>query len=546
MSDTGILCITDFGAVADGETKCTEAFEAAIAAMETRGGGTLIVPPGTFYTGPIHLTSNMTLQLEPGSTILFSDDIADYPFVETRWAGTELWIFSPLLFGKDLANVTITGKGIIDGNPRTWWEYFDKVMASDDTKPLGPLEEELAKLNKGRYENTDAGGGGLFAQFLRPPLLQLNNCRDVRLDGFVVQNSPFWNTHLVYCTNVTVHDVTFRNPNGAPNGDGLDLDSCCGVRVSNCCFDTNDDCLALKSGMNDDGFRVGKPTENVTITNCTMLRGHGGVVMGSDGAGGVKNVTVSNCVFIGTDRGIRLKSNRGRYSVFQDLRFENIIMQDVMCPLVFNLYYTCGATERTRHIISDPNPRPIRPATPWIRNVHIANVTARGHMATAGVLVGLPERPIENVTLDNVEIEGPPRDFAYCAAMAFGLPEMNGQGLWGRHVRGLTIRNSRITACSAEALTLINAEDIELTNVRLEAHSDTPVVRFDNVTGAHVGGCRILTADSDTVICTPGRPAVVVTGGGSDAITFHATRPALTADAISRDDSVAGSAVSVS
>ena len=487
-----MFSITDFGAVGDGKTKCTEAFKAAIDGVKKAGGGTVVVPAGVFYTGAIHLTSHMTLQLESGATILFSGEFDDYPFVESRWAGTELWMFSPLLFGKDLVNVTISGKGTIDGNPQTWWDHFDKVMASGDTEPICEHGRKLAKLNAGRYEDTDAGGGGLFAQFLRPPLVQLNTCRDVRLDGFVVQNSPFWNTHLVYCTNATVHDVTFRNPNGAPNGDGLDLDSCNGVRVSNCCFDTNDDCLALKSGMNDDGWRVGKPTQNVTITNCTMLRGHGGVVMGSDGAGGVRNVTVSNCVFIGSDRGIRLKSNRGRYSVFEDLRFENIIMKDVMCPFVMNLYYTCGATERTRQIISDPNAREIVDSTPQIRNIHFANITARGRTAAAGVLLGLPERPIENVTFDNVVIDVTPRDLAYCPAMAFNVPtDMNAQGLWGRHVKNLTIRNSSITVDARSAIELHDSEGVELIHTHLETRDPSAqAVVLDNVTDVEIHACR--------------------------------------------------------
>ncbi len=531
--------ITDFGAVAGGEVKNTEAFAAAIAAVKEAGGGTVVVPPGVWLTGAVHLVSHMTLELQSGATLLFSQDFEDYPFVESRWAGTELWMFSPLLFGKDLENVTITGKGTIDGNPQKWWDYFQMVMADGDTKPLGDLEKQLAKLNKGRYELTDAGGGGLFAQFLRPPLLEMNNCRDVRLDGFVVQNSPFWNTHLTYCTNVTVHDVTFRNPNGAPNGDGLDLDSCNGVRVSNCCFDTNDDCLALKSGMNDDGHRVGKPTENVTITNCTMLRGHGGVVMGSDGAGGVRRVTVSNCIFIGSDRGIRLKSNRGRYSVFQDIRFENIIMQNVMCPIVMNLYYTCGATEYTREMIADPGEREILTSTPWIKNIHIANVTSRGHSAAAGVMLGLPERPIENVTLDNVEIDVIPRDFPYCPACAFNMPDdMNGQGFWGKHIKGLKIRNCSIRVDDRSAIELHDSEGLEVINTRLHSErSDAALIQLANVSDAWIDAPR-----HDPV---RHGPLLSVTGEESSDITLSRLRKGDAKSAVHVDGSADDGSVQI-
>ncbi len=485
---TSQFCITDFGAVADGVTKNTAAFAAAFAACDKAGGGTVNVPPGKFRTGAIHLVSNMTLHLQAGATVIFTDDYDnadDYPFVESRWAGTELWMYSPLVFGKDLENVTITGKGTFDGDPKKMWDYFFERLGGvqmEDEEPHTPREKELAALNKGRYEDTDCGGRGLGAMILRPPLMELNNCRNVRLDGFTNQNSPFWNTHLVYCENVTVHDVTFRNPPGSPNGDGLDLDSCNGVRVSNCCFDVNDDCLCLKSGMNDDGHRVGKPTENVTITNCTMLRGHGGVVMGSDGAGGIRNVTVTNCVFIGTQRGIRLKSNRFRYSKYQDIRFDNIIMQDVNCPIVMNLYYTCGGTADNIAMIADPEYRDVLESTPAIKNIHLSNITARGRIAAAGVIVGLPEAPIENVTLDNVIIEGTPRDEPMTPAMCHLIGDMLGEGLVGQHIKNLRVRNCDIAATHGPAITMTDTDGLTLDGVQLSTNGapDVPIVKLNN------------------------------------------------------------------
>jgi len=197
-----------------------------------------------------------------------------------------------------------------------------------------------------------------------------------------------------------------------------------------------------------------------------MLRGHGGIVMGSDAAGGIRNVTASNCVFIGTDRGIRIKSNRGRYSVFEDIRFNNIIMKDVMCPLVMNLYYTCGATERTKDYVSDPNPRPVIDSTPRIRNIHVSNVTARGHMAAAGALIGLPEHPIENVTLDNVIIDAEPRDNPCHPAMAFNLDKMNGEGIFARNVKNLAIRNCDITVTNGPAINVVAGSEIDVAGTR--------------------------------------------------------------------------------
>ncbi len=502
-----VFDITDFGAVGDGETKCSAAFRAAIDAASTAGGGQVLVPAGTFFTGAIHLKSNIDLHLVNGSRVVFSDDWdndEDFPFVESRWAGTELWLYSPCVFGKDLENISITGRGTFDGNPQRWWDYFYKrlqYVQMEDEAPETEREFELAKLNKGRYEHTDCGGRGLYAMILRPPLMQLNNCRNVRLDGFTNANSPFWNTHLVYCEDVTVHDVTFYNPPLAPNGDGLDLDSCRGVRVSNCMFDVNDDCLCLKSGMNDDGHRVGKATEDVTISNCTMLRGHGGVVMGSDGAGGIRNVTVTNCVFIGSDRGIRLKSNRFRYSKYQDIRFDNIIMQDVMCPIVMNLYYTCGGTAENMAMIADPNYREVLESTPAIRNIHISNVTARGHMAAAGVMVGLPEAPIENVTLDNVIIEGKLRDTPCVPAPCHKLPELFGDGLYGVHVKNLRIRNCDIDTPRGAPIQMSESEGITLDGVQLTTagEADVPLVKLNKVKDVMLRPARPLSGERPVI-----------------------------------------------
>jgi polygalacturonase len=177
------------------------------------------------------------------------------------------------------------------------------------------------------------------SQFLRPALLQLFDCKHVAIEGVTLQNSPFWNTHLVYCDDVNIRAVTIKNPADTPNGDGLDIDSCRNVRVSDCHFDVGDDCLCLKSGIDVDGRRIGRPTENVAVTNCTMLRGHGGVVMGSETAGSIRNVTISNCISIGTDRGIRFKSNRARGGVIEEIRVGDIYMQDVLCPLAINAFY---------------------------------------------------------------------------------------------------------------------------------------------------------------------------------------------------------------
>jgi len=237
-----------------------------------------------------------------------------------------------------------------------------------------------------------------------------------------------------------VHRVTFRNPADAPNGDGLDIDSSCYVRVSDCLFDVGDDCLCLKSGTDADGRRVGRPTENVVVTNCLMRQGHGGVVMGSEIAGGIRNLVVSNCVFDGTDRGIRLKSRRGRGGTIEDLCFSNIIMRDVICAVVMNLYYACGisdAEERAR--LGSRSPQPVDETTPSIRNVAISGINAYDLRNTGAVLMGLPESPLTGISLSNCRFrlaDGKPTG---APAMALDSPAEYDELIYSENVTDLAI-----------------------------------------------------------------------------------------------------------
>jgi polygalacturonase len=263
----------------------------------------------------------------------------------------------------------------------------------------------------------------------------------VLLEGFTTRNSPFWNTHLLYCKNVTVKNVTFQNPSDGINGDGLDVDSCDGVEVLDCAFDVNDDCLCIKSGIGKDGMRVNRPCQNVVVRNCKMLRGHGCVVMGSETAGSIRNIEISDCVFNGNDRGLRIKSRRGRAGTVENIALNNITMNGVGCPIVMHLYYECGARPEEIAALSDRNPRPVTETTPCIRNIKITNVTADNARVAAAFLLGLPEKPIENILFENVKItlvkDGKPAR----PAMAFGIKEMQGQGIVADFVKDFVQRN---------------------------------------------------------------------------------------------------------
>jgi polygalacturonase len=434
------LNIRDFGAVGDGIGDNTQAFKDAIAECSRNKGSKLIVPAGKYLTGPIHLKSNMSLHLETGAIILFNDNFDDYPPVKSRWEGVECYGYSPCIYGENLKNVSITGTGIIDGRGQAWWNEFKKRKTNGQTHPVSARDKEFAKLNK-NTDLSDCGGGGIGSFFFRPPLIQFNNCSHIFLEGFTSCNSPFWNTHLVYCKNVSAKNTTFQNPPDGINGDGLAIDSCNGVHVLDCVFDVNDDCLCFKSGIGKDGMRVNKPCENIVIRNCKMLQGHGSVVIGSETAGSIRNIEISDCSFNGTDRGIRIKSRRGRAGTVENITVNNITMNKVGCPIVINLYYECGARPEEIKILSDLNPRPVTETTPYIRNIKITNLMADNAQTAAAFLLGLPERPIENILFENVKITMAKNGKPAKPAMAFGIKEMQGQGIIAEFVEDFVQKN---------------------------------------------------------------------------------------------------------
>lgn len=303
---TSIFSIKNFGAVEGGEKLCTSAFNAAVEACAQAGGGTVCVPAGSYLTGPIHMGSNMTLYLEAGARVLFVRNKEEYPLVHTRWEGAECQVYSPLIYGKNLQNVTVTGRGVLEGQGSYWWD--------------------LQRADKLEYP--------------RPRFISFECCTNVVIEGITLLNSPAWTVNPIQCENVTIDKISIKNPPDSPNTDGINPDSCKNVHISNCHVDVGDDCITLKSGTEDCAVKI--PCENITVTNCTMVHGHGGVVIGSEMSGGVRNVVISNCVFEGTDRGIRIKSRRGRGGVVEDIRVNNIIMKEVICPFVMKLFYYCG------------------------------------------------------------------------------------------------------------------------------------------------------------------------------------------------------------
>ncbi len=473
--------VDEFGAKPDGQTPATKAFADAVAACVSAGGGTVYVPPGTFLSGPIRLESNVTLYLEAGATVRFSRNPDDFPIVFTRWAGFECYAYSPCIFADGAENVALRGAGVLDGQGESWWHEFRELKAG--RRASRPRDAELAEKNSGIAGVWDEWD----SQFLRPALVQFKDCTRVRIDGTTHRNSPFWNTHILYCCDVVVTGATFENPYDAPNADGLDIDSSRDVRVENCLFDVGDDCLCLKSGINEDGRRVGKVCENVVVSNCIMRHGHGGVVCGSDSAAGIRRLSVTNCIFTGTERGFRVKSNRQRGGFVEDVVVSNIIMHDVGCPLTINDYYVCGVSEADAPSVLSLEAQPVTDATPRLRNLRMTNVVARG-AKFAGFVAGLPEAPVEGLVVDGYQVGLAAPDGSQPAMAPASLaPSMvPATPMLLQNLRNCRFRGVEITGARGVAVDIDGAQNLQLTDLQVDGevhvrNSDHKTVRIESV-----------------------------------------------------------------
>jgi Endopolygalacturonase len=330
----------------------------------------------------------------------------------------------PLIFINGAKNVSITGDGVFNGNGKRWWDYIYDRRA-EQKEPSTEIEKKFAFLNPD-YKSQPGGGGGRQTQFLRPPLMQIYNSSDILLEGFTLLNSPFWTFHPVYSSNVHIKGVTVKNPYITPNTDGMDIESSKDVLIEDCLVDVGDDGIALKSGSGEAGIKANRPTENVTVRGCTVKQAHGGFVIGSETAAGFKDITVSGCTFLGTDRGIRIKTRRGRGGKIENIRISDIHMEDTICPITINMYYRCGSDEACLY---STKAQPITATTPSIENVLIENVHSTRSKA-AGFIVGLPEAPIKNLTIKNSTLtvdDTDPKDFEI--EMFNGIPTSSYKGI---------------------------------------------------------------------------------------------------------------------
>ena len=419
------VSIRDFGGVGDGTELNTQAFKRAIDALSSKGGGMLVVPSGIWLTGPIVMKSNINLHIEDRAIILFSPDKSLYPLVETSFEGLDTRRCQSPISGRNLQNIAITGSGAIDGNGH-YWRPLKKQKVSESfwkkaTSSGGAFKradywmpsaqylhgDTISEMNVPRHLKTEEEWASV-KDFLRPVMISFIECKNVYLQGVIFQNSPAWNIHPLMCENVIVDGVQVRNPSYAQNGDGLDLESCKNVIIVNSSFDVGDDGICIKSGKNEDGRKRNFPCENVIVDNCTVFKGHGGFVVGSEMSSGVKNIVVSNCQFLGTDVGLRFKSSRGRGGIVENIYISNLSMIDIATePILFNLYYGGKSAVETLEDNDQIKQAEVLPAvdetTPTFRNIYINNVYC-SNARRAMYFYGLPEHNISNINIENVTI----------------------------------------------------------------------------------------------------------------------------------------------
>jgi len=458
------VSISDFGGLGDGYTLNTEAFKKAVSALSQKGGGQLTVPAGVWFTGPIELMSNVNLHLEKGALILFSPDFNLYPLVNTIFEGLETRRCQSPISARNAVNIAITGEGSINGSGEAWRplkkvkvtdNYWKKVVNSGgvlkDPTYWFPSKsslkgESISDQNVPRGKLSDSAWIEV-RDFLRPAMINFIECKNVLLEGVLFENSPSWNIHPLMCTNVIIDHIAVRNPSYAQNGDGIDVESSKNVLIINSSFDVGDDAICIKSGKDEEGRRRARPAENILVDNCKVFKGHGGFVVGSEMSGGVRNISVSNCQFLGTDVGLRFKSNRGRGGLVENIYIRDIYMFDIVTDsFLFDLYYggksaSESLDDRDTSAV-EVKKTPVTKETPSFRNIYVTNIVSR-NARRAMFFNGLPEMNISNINVENAIISS-----QYGAVIC--------------ESDGIKFRNVHIMQQTGAALTLQNVKNFDL------------------------------------------------------------------------------------
>jgi polygalacturonase len=478
--------ILDYGARNDASAPATDAIRAAIQAAKAAGGGTVFIPAGNYVSGPIELVSNLTLHIDAGATVRFP--AARLPFTEGRQQSIEALTPVPLIGGRHLENVAITGRGVLASDNAEWMKLMPRQKASggDPGSANGPNWQRLLELLE---IHTPAPREAYLAAApeLRPSFVRTMDSNNVLIEGVRFTGSPMWTIHLLYTDNVVVRDVTIETYPGV-HTDGIAVDSSRNVRISGCYIDTGDDGIVIKAGKDGDGLRVNRPSENIAITGCTVHRAHGAVTIGSETSGWIRNLVASNMTCSGTQMGVRMKSRRGRGGGIENVRFDNWVMDDVGQAINITSYYLMEGEVRREA------PEAVSNRTPVFRDIAIGNMSIRRARVAINI-EGLPEMPISGLRISNVVASGK-------------------AGMKAMHTAGMELHNVQINAESGPAFLVRESRELELDNIATRTPlADGPVVRLDRNPGAIVRASRAFPGTGTFLSTGPGELKSVVLEG---------------------------------
>lgn len=384
--------VSNFGSIADGKFDNTQVFKNVIKTCSENGGGKIIVPAGKYFTGAIHLESNINLHLEEGAEILFSSNPSDYPIVMTSFEGTEMMNYSPLIYANKKNNIAITGLGTLNGqaNNKNWWSWSGKEEYGwEKGSPIQNVKRLMDLAEEGVAASQRVFGDGYF---LRPNFVEFFDCENVMLKNIKIVNAPFWIIHPIRCNKVIIDGVFIKSH--GPNNDGCDPEYSKNVVISNCSFDTGDDCIAIKSGRDADGRRVAISSENIVVQKCKMFDGHGGVTIGSEISAGVRNVFVDNCAMDSPnlDRAIRIKTNTRRGGTVENIFVRNLKIGQVKeSVLGIDMFYSIHGNQTGNYI-------------PIVKNIFLEDITVKNGGKYGILAKGLKVSPIKNIVFKNVTI----------------------------------------------------------------------------------------------------------------------------------------------
>ena len=434
------LNVRDFGAKGDGIQDDTKYIQAAILACPAKSR--VLVPAGVYKITSLFLKSNLNLELAEGAELRADTDRYAFPkfpalienYDETdeynlgTWEGNPLPMFAAIITGIEVEHVLIYGRGTINGNAskENWWKN-PKVME------------------------------GAF----RPRLFFINHCSDITMQGVTCCNSPSWTLHPYFSNHLGFYNVTVKNPSDSPNTDGLDPESCKDVEILGVRFSLGDDCIAVKSGKIYMGKKHKTPSENIHIRQCLMENGHGAVTVGSEMAGGVKNLVVEECLFSHTDRGLRIKTRRGRGedAVLDQIIFRNIIMDHVMTPFVVNCFYFCDPDGKTEYVQSRKE-MPVDDRTPYVKRLVFEDIDAKNCHVAAAHFDGLPEQKIEEIVMKNVKVSYAEHPKCDVPAMSEGVEACSLKGIFASNVKKLTLQEVDITGQNGDAVILQGVDEL--------------------------------------------------------------------------------------